>query len=75
MRHLFDSHWFVHVRLLVGHFENSLSNLVNLLDDLVEDCFWVVVLLANEDVSHPLGDELERLHIVLVLVKVGDVVL
>jgi hypothetical protein len=48
---------------------------VHLLDDFIEHGFGVVVFLADEDVSHALSDELERLAVVFVLVEASGVVL
>ena len=48
---------------------------MNLLDEFVEECFLVGALFADEDVGHALSDELEGLHVVFILVEVGDVVL
>lgn len=48
---------------------------MDLLDDFVEDCFWIVTLFSDKNIGHTLCDELKRFHIVFILVEVGDVVL
>ena len=45
-----------------------------LFDDFVKHSFWVVLFLADEDVSHALGNEIKRLAIVLVFIKVVGVI-
>lgn len=67
------------VGLVVGHFKDSVVDSGKLLQDFIEDnggvFFGVAELVADENVGHPLGDELKALYKVLVLVEFLLVVL
>ena len=47
---------------------------MNLLDNLVENSFWIVIFLADEDVCNPLSDKLEWLAVILVFIELSSIV-
>ena len=74
LRRLLKPDRFVHKRLLIRHVENSVLDLVYLLDYFVKDSLGVVVLLANEDISNSLSDKLKRLAVVFILIQLRGIV-
>lgn len=43
-------------------------------DNFVQYSFRVIVFVSNKDICHPVSDEFEGLHIVLVFVESRDIV-
>lgn len=75
MRYLLQAYWFIHIGLLVRHFEDCFFDLIYLLDDFIKHCLWIVCLFADKDVSHTLSNKFKGLHIVLIFIEIGDVIL
>ncbi len=68
----FQADGVVKVRIFCGVVKYGVLDISNFLEDLVEDGFRVGVMdfpIIDEDISHALGDELEALHVILVLVQ------